>query len=108
MDQKRKEESELRAAVAKSPELTRKYAAAWDRVSASVDAQNRLYLEHYLLERGIGFNSSLFIIARDLVRYAGQPPFHTGFKLFLDEDTNLFSPAEVLGLSPRPDLVTYQ
>ncbi|MCB0991074.1 MAG: hypothetical protein KDB16_08855, partial [Acidimicrobiales bacterium] len=44
----------------------------------------------------------------DLVRYAGQPPFHTGFKLFLDEDTNLFSPAEVLGLSPRPDLVTYQ
>lgn len=35
-------------------------------------------------------------------------PFHNGFKLFYDEDVNMFSPAETLGLSPAPDLVTYQ
>ncbi len=36
------------------------------------------------------------------------PPFHNGFKLFYDEDVNMFSPAETLALSPVPDLVTYQ
>jgi hypothetical protein len=44
----------------------------------------------------------------DLQRYCNDPPFYTGFKLFLDEDTNLFSPTEVLSLVPRPNLVTYQ
>ncbi len=41
-------------------------------------------------------------------RYSAEAPFYSGFKLFLDEDTNLFSPQEVLELVPRPDLVTYQ
>lgn len=31
-----------------------------------------------------------------------------GFKLFLDEDTNLMTPAEAMALSPQPDLVSYQ
>ncbi len=35
-------------------------------------------------------------------------PFHNGFKLFLRQDTNLFTPAQVSALSPRVDLVTYQ
>jgi hypothetical protein len=34
--------------------------------------------------------------------------FFTGFKLFYDEDSNLFSPQETLQLGPSPDLVTYQ
>ena len=34
--------------------------------------------------------------------------FHNGFKLFYDEDVNMFSPREVLGIKPRPDLITYQ
>lgn len=34
--------------------------------------------------------------------------YFTGFKLFYDEDTNLFSPEETLQLDPSPDLVTYQ
>ena len=33
---------------------------------------------------------------------------HPGFKLFLDEDTPMLTPAETLALSPPPDLVTYQ
>ena len=36
------------------------------------------------------------------------PPFHNGFKLFYDEDVNIFSPAETLALNPVPDLITYQ
>lgn len=31
-----------------------------------------------------------------------------GFKLFLDEDTNLLTPAETMAIVPQPDLVTYQ
>ena len=31
-----------------------------------------------------------------------------GFKLFYDEDVNIFGPAETLALSPVRDLVTYQ
>ena len=37
-----------------------------------------------------------------------NPPFHNGFKLFYDEDTDLFTPAEVLAFPNPPDLVTYQ
>lgn len=34
--------------------------------------------------------------------------YRNGFKLFYDEDTDLFQPHEVLQLSPVPDLVSYQ
>jgi hypothetical protein len=35
-------------------------------------------------------------------------PFATGFKLFLDEDTNMFEPDDVLAFENPPDLITYQ
>jgi len=37
-------------------------------------------------------------------------PFWNGFKLFIDEDTWMFQPADVLGFTtvPVPDLITYQ
>jgi putative cell wall-binding protein len=35
-------------------------------------------------------------------------PYSMGFKLFLDEDTDLFQPADILGFRVPPDLVTYQ
>jgi hypothetical protein len=37
-----------------------------------------------------------------------ERPFFNGFKLFYDEDTNIFQPGEILLLDPVPDLVTYQ
>jgi len=49
--------------------------------------------------------------ADKLAKYAllaAHPPFFTGFKLFLDEDTDMFSPTETLALTPPPDLITYQ
>lgn len=39
-----------------------------------------------------------------------RAPFWNGFKLFIDEDTRIFQPAEVLAFDtiPVPDLITYQ
>ena len=38
------------------------------------------------------------------------PPFYNGLKLFIDEDTRMFLPREVLAFEPLPvpDLITYQ
>ena len=35
-------------------------------------------------------------------------PFDDGYKLFYHEDTNLMSPADVMAMTPRPDLVVYE
>ncbi|MEA2424004.1 MAG: hypothetical protein QOH13_414, partial [Thermoleophilaceae bacterium] len=37
-----------------------------------------------------------------------RTPFRSGYKLFYKEDTNLMTPAQVLQLRPRPDLVIYE
>lgn len=39
---------------------------------------------------------------------AVAPPIYNGFKLFYDEDTDMFEPAEAMALDPSPDLITYQ
>jgi len=33
---------------------------------------------------------------------------HNGYKLFIDEDVPLQEPAEVMAITPRPELVSYQ
>jgi len=54
-----------------------------------------------------GFGSrSAKLSTYDTLRTNGR--YFTGFKLFYDEDTNLYSPEETLQLEPSPDLVTYQ
>ena len=35
-------------------------------------------------------------------------PFSDGYKLFYHEDTNMMSPADVMRMQPRPDLVVYE
>lgn len=35
-------------------------------------------------------------------------PLHNGLKLFIDEDTRMFTPAEAMAFRPRPELITYQ
>jgi hypothetical protein len=37
-----------------------------------------------------------------------EPPFWNGFKLFYDEDTNIFQPSDVLAFDPTPVFVSYQ
>jgi hypothetical protein len=41
------------------------------------------------------------------LRFPGRP-FGAGFKLFFTQDSRLMTPAEVMRLRPRPDVVTYQ
>ena len=72
MARKRKAENELRAAIAKDPRLQAAYGDAWDLVDASVKELRAIYVDHYLFERGIGFGSEQFTIARDLVRLAEE------------------------------------
>ncbi len=73
-ERKRSEEKALHAAVEGNPEWKREFGDAWDRIAATVDTQDRIYAEHYLLERGYAFNTDLFHIARDLVRLAAELP----------------------------------
>lgn len=55
---------------------------------------------------GVGGRADKIATYGDVVR--GARRFHTGFKLFYEEDSNLLSPRDVLALEPRPDLVVYE
>lgn len=55
---------------------------------------------------GQGSRAAKLDTYRALTRAAG--PWQHGFKLFYDEDPDLFQPADVLGLSPVPSFVSYQ
>lgn len=68
------EEKSLRATVEGNPEWKRQFGDAWDQIAATVDTYETIYQEHYLLERGYGFHTDLFHIARDLVRLAAELP----------------------------------
>ncbi|MBK5305311.1 MAG: hypothetical protein JJD92_01340 [Frankiaceae bacterium] len=35
-------------------------------------------------------------------------PLHNGLKLFIDEDTDMFTPREAMAIRPRPELISYQ
>jgi hypothetical protein len=37
-----------------------------------------------------------------------RPGLFRGIKLFFEEDPALLTPAQVLGLTPRPDVVIYE
>jgi hypothetical protein len=80
MGQKQAAESQLRNAIAQHPEL-KENLDAWDRIAESqrIVAQNaRAY---NLLESAHGFNSTLFDIARTLVRAAAERPKPNGERL---------------------------
>lgn len=55
---------------------------------------------------GFGTQADKFATYAVLASTTGQ--FVNGFKLFLDEDTDLLTPAEVVAMRPMPELVSYQ
>ena len=63
-------------------------------------------VEMVLHADGFGRPSSKIAVFRRLA--FPSPPFGVGFKLFLKHDSRLMTPAEVMALSPRPDVITYQ
>jgi hypothetical protein len=62
------EERALRAKVDQSAELKTSLAGAWDAIAAAQRAKVALVLPYAMLERGEGFESSLFDMARGLLR----------------------------------------
>jgi hypothetical protein len=55
-----------------------------------------------------GFGTQALKIAKYNSFAAQAKQFRRGFKLFYSEDTDTMSPAEVMGLQPRPDVVVYE
>jgi hypothetical protein len=72
MLKKQRGESELRRAVAADPRKRKAYADAWDAIAAGRKGFPAYYLDYRFLELGNGFDSRLFIIARNLVRLAAE------------------------------------
>jgi hypothetical protein len=72
MNLKMERERRLREEVMRSQELKRQYGDAWSRIETSLNTHRKIYAEHFLLERGAGFDSRLFSIARHLVRLAEE------------------------------------
>jgi len=68
MKPKQAAEDELRKAVSADEQLRGEYGQAWSEVEKAVDVWRGVYDEHYLLERGMAFNTELFQIARGLLR----------------------------------------
>lgn len=108
LERKRSEEKALRAQVEKEPALKRQYGDAWGRVEESVKELRPLYLENQLLEgvgRGLGspwaFNSTLFNVARTLVRHAEEKDRPNAERLREYQDANLESLKQLL-FSPAP------
>ena len=55
-----------------------------------------------------GFGTQTLKIAKYKNFVAQAKHFHRGFKLFYSEDIDTMTPAEVMRLSPRPDVVVYE
>jgi len=58
---------------------------------------------------GFGARANKLSKYKEFTRKPNRPPgTHVGFKLFYQEDTNLFTPKGVMALTPRPDVVIYE
>lgn len=69
--QKRAHEEEMKSEIKKHPELMI-YAEAWNKIEASERAAAGIFKEIKLIEYARGFRSTLFSIARTLVRIADE------------------------------------
>jgi len=72
MQQKANQERELRARVAADPKLAQQTGSAWDDVAKAQARYRQIYDRYAYLESGTGFNSKLFVYARQLVRGAAE------------------------------------
>jgi hypothetical protein len=69
---KTKAEYALRRSVASDLKKQKEYGDAWDNIAKGRQGLRSYYREESLLEKGSGFNSDLFSIARALVRLAAE------------------------------------
>jgi Peptidase S46 len=72
MARKMKEEEALRKSIAADPERQKKYGDAWDAIATAHKNLPSYIKERRIFEQAAGFNTSLFGIARALVRLAAE------------------------------------
>ena len=70
------------------------------------ELKERKNLAYVLNVDGFGTQALKIAKYKDFVEQA--PGFRRGFKLFYSEDTNMMTPAQVMRLQPRPDVVVYE
>jgi hypothetical protein len=88
MNKKKEQEKKLRAAVKENPEL-KEAAGAWDKIAAVQKTLGQNSVRYNMLEGGRGFNSSLFGIARVLLRAGEELPKPNGDRLREYSDSNI-------------------
>jgi len=101
MEKKLKDEQALRAAVAKNPDLEKQFGSAWDETAAAEKAYASFSKPMVFFERGNGFYTTYFTIARNLVRLAMEKPKPNADRLREFRDAGLPS-IERMILSPAP------
>jgi Peptidase S46 len=69
---KMKEEQALRKSIAANPERQKQYGEAWDAIAKAHKAYPTYVRERRIFEQAGGFNSTLFNVARTLVRLAAE------------------------------------
>ncbi len=72
MEQKRAGEKRLKAAIAADPAQAEKFGKFWDELATTYQSYRSFYPELALFERLPTRGSTLFQIARDVVRYAAE------------------------------------
>jgi hypothetical protein len=91
MARRKAEEKAFREAVAKNPELQKSCGDAWEQIEKSLATWNSIFKNWDMLERGSGFRSSLFSIAKTLVRYGTETPKPNADRLREYRQSNLES-----------------
>jgi hypothetical protein len=94
-------EQELRKKVEASPELKKKYGAAWDEIAKALEQLKSVRTELTYMEHGQGLSGDLFEIARHLVRAAEELPKENSQRLREYTDAKLPAFKRQL-LSPAP------
>ena len=98
---KEQSEAALRARLQENSELHSRYGSGWEEIAQAEADRARIHQEWQMLERGSGFYSRLFRIARTLVRLTAEREKPNAERLREYSDANIPSLEQVL-FSPAP------
>lgn len=107
MDEKRRKEKELRAAVAAKPEYQKQWGDAWSQIEGAEKAYASFYQRYSAPGVGRGGFGQLFGFARTLLRAAEEKPKGSSLRLREYRDSALAS-LELALFSPAPIYPAYE
>ncbi|HUU36860.1 MAG TPA: S46 family peptidase [Candidatus Desulfaltia sp.] len=100
-EKKAQEERAFRDELGKDPAMAEEFGRAWDEIAEAQKSYASFYKPYAYFERGTGFNTNYFRIARSLVRLAVEKSKPNDERLREYRDSNLSSLERSL-LSPAP------